>query len=180
MKRILGLLFLVIIGVSFTLGNWYGIAGVEPVIAHQGQIQVVELPPEIITIPPEIKYVDRISVRYNTFSDWESEEELVSFLELDQTNAAAFIDMPGQRIIGAGVSYALMLRANAAAIGKWLPTEKATPAECQALTGLVWVGRSIDSHLMNHAIVKDTITGKRRWYYVEPQTDRIWPSTWLD
>jgi len=178
MKWLYGIILVALVGIGVCGGVWYEQKTVVIKPYYQGQIQTVELAPEVVE-KQVFAYVDRDRIVYSKLSDWGSEEELLAFLEADQTDEAVFYDLrTGGLYRGACEQYALMLRDNAETIGKWLSFEKVTSSEYTALTGRAWVGSLSDAHAMNHAIVK--VGSKRFYYYVEPQTDQIWKSTELD
>jgi len=113
---------------------------------------------------------------YEKLHDWNSVEELKTFLEQDDTDRHINLIAGADGIIrfdGQCEDRAFQLRDRAEAIGKRLETEILDRNEYYKWYR-VWIPTNT-YHVINKGVI-----GDNEWWYVEPSTDKIWLGVYLD
>ena len=139
--------------------------------------QVVREVPVYIEVPVEtvktVEVVKETGTEPCRLSDWESEAELLDFLDADDTDSTVILQADSGGMVNLQdqcEDFALQLRDRAMAQGKYLSVIALHPEEY-----LKWYGEKRKDY---HAICMARIGNDL--YYVEPATDRAWLALHLD
>ncbi len=152
------------------------------VVIKEVPIEVIkEVPVEVVKevlVPVVEEVIEQVPV---SLTNWESLEELKSFLEVDDTNSTIILTAGATGVVtfsGQCEDFAFQLRGRAEELGKYLDTQILSRTDCLKYsnylpTGIYSLGLN-DGHYINKAIISNEV------WYVEPQNDKVWKVYNLD
>ena len=120
-------------------------------------------------------YAKASSIPVGTLSDWDSLEELEFFLDTDDTDSHLYLTANEDGIVYSNnqcEDRAINLRNRAEQAGKRLETEILDRGEYYKWYG-IWM-KPDHYRVINKAQIDNN------WYYVDPETDKVWLALYLD